>query len=284
MHFKSASVVCSGWAGARPPRAPSAPEPLRAACLPVFAAGGKTWCSGTVGQPLRHGTVRILVLRPPLRAGLAAGAGRAGPGGLEMPLCPAGAVCSSRKQGRRPEQAGAEEPPRPHSAMALPQAVPSVLLPVVSRVQGLGRGAGHLCFVPFPCRVPEPPREAACPPAQLGSGLQGPESLVHGGPACFCLSCPLCAAAAGAGGHHSPESALPVAGPGPGPGPARQCSLSPGVEPAAGFHGEPHGRGRGCHKSGNIGHKEDGRLATSLGIAAVSTLGTTQAGPPAVHH
>lgn len=277
MHFKSASVVCSGWAGARPPRAPSAPEPLRAACLPVFAAGGKTWCSGTVGQPLRHGAVRILVLRPPLRAGLAAGPGRAA--GKCLSVLPVQSALQGSK-GAAPSRQARRSPPRPHSAMALPQAVPSVLLPVVSRVQGLGRGAGHLCFIPFPCRVPEPPPEAACPPAQLGSGLQGPESLVRGGPSCFCLSCPLCAAAAGAGGHHSPESALPVAG----PGPARQCSLSPRVEPAAGFHGEPHGRGRGCHLSGNIGHREDGRLATSLGIAAVSTLGTTQAGPPAVHH
>lgn len=284
MHFKSASVVCSGWAGARPPRAPSAPEPLRAACLPVFAAGGKTWCSGTVGQPLRHGAVRILVLRPPLRAGLAAGPGRAGrPGNASLSCRCSQLFKEARATPRAGRRGGAR--PAPTAPWPCPRLCPLCCCRWFLGCRGWG-GVRDTCasspsLAGFRSPLRRPP---ACQPAQLGSGLQGPESLVRGGPACFCLSCPLCAAAAGAGGHHSPESALPVAGPGPGPGPARQCSLSPGVEPAAGFHGEPHGRGRGCHKSGNIGHREDGRLATSLGIAAVSTLGTTQAGPPAVHH
>lgn len=142
MHFKSASVVCSGWAGARPPRAPSAPEPLRAACLPVFAAGGKTWCSGTVGQPLRHGTVRILVLRPPLRAGLAAGAGRAGrPGNASLPCRCSLLFKEARATPRAGRRRGAPPPPQRHG--------PAPGCALCAAAGGFsGAGAGEGCGTP----------------------------------------------------------------------------------------------------------------------------------------
>lgn len=50
---------------------------------------------------------------PPGGAGCRGGPGR---GGREMPLCPAGAVSSSRKQGRRPEQARRSPPAPPPTA------------------------------------------------------------------------------------------------------------------------------------------------------------------------
>lgn len=198
-----------------------------------------------------------------------------------MPLCPAGAVSSSRKQGRRPEQAGAEEPAPPPQRHG-----PAPGCALCAAAGGFsGAGAGEGCGTPV--LRPLPLQGSGAP-----SGGRLPASQPSSAPACrdpraWCAEAPLvsvCPArfvrlrlgreATTALSRHCLWLALAQP----------DCSLSPGVEPAAGFHGEPHGRGRGCHLSGNIGHREDGRLATSLGIAAVSTLGTTQAGPPAVHH
>lgn len=278
MHFKSASVVCSGWAGARPPRAPSAPEPLRAACLPVFAAGGKTWCSGTVGRPLRHGAVRILVLRPPLRAGLAAGAGRAGRPGNASLSC----RCSQLfKEARAPPRAGRRggARPAPTAPWPCPRLCPLCCCRWFLGCRGWG-GVRDTCasspsLAGFRSPLGRPPaRQPSSAPACRDPKAWCTEApLVSVCPARF-VRLRLGREATTALSRHCLWLALAQP----------DCSLSLGVEPAAGFHGEPHGRGWGCHKSGNIGHREDGRLATSLGIAAVSTLGTTQAGPPAVHH
>lgn len=135
-----------------------------------------------------------------------------------------------------------------------------------------------------------PPREATCPPAQLARACGDPRARCT--EALLVSVCPAdpaarsaAAAAAGAGGHHSPESALPGAALALAQQtahaergsllsrvlPAPRCH--PGVEPAAGSTGEPHARSPGTPHEWEHLVTEDGRLATSLGIAAVSHTG-----------
>lgn len=129
----------------------------------------------------RHRAQRILVLRASFRAGLAAGEGCVrllpglsslshGPGAAGTCLC---VLLFEEAKARR--RAGAEEPGAPHPAAPrpCPRPCPVLLLPVVSRVQGLGRGAGHVRFVPFPCRVPEPPLGGHLPASPARLGLAG---------------------------------------------------------------------------------------------------------------